>query len=370
MGDSVRGLKPGAVVVGRRFGTRAHVPALRAAGFEVIALVGRDIGKTRYRAGQLAIPNACASLAEALELPGVSVVTIATPPGTHAELVEQALSAGRHVICEKPFATSIEEAERMHALAIRAGVVHFVGHEFRWNPARVCIGEALRTGEIGAPRLVSVINYEALLTDPTVGRMPHWFDAEDLGGGWIGAAGSHAFDQICTWFGPYESLSASSVIAQERLRGAEDSFVVRFRMVCGAEGVVQGSGAAWTETAFTAVSGTRGTLTIEGTDHWTGNAWLQTTHGRRLLEPADGSRFGRLSPDATFWEQLAHIEVWHYTHLCRAFRRAIEGKAPGSSVPLPTFAAGVGSVRVTDAVRRSAAAGGSVIPLHEPVGSS
>jgi predicted dehydrogenase len=362
---SLPGRKLGAVVVGRRFGTRAHVPALRAAGFEVLALVGRDLDRTRYRAGQLGIAHACASLEEALRLPAVDAVTIAAPPVAHAELVEQALAAGRHVICEKPFATSLNEAERLHELADRAGVVHLVGHEFRWNPARVAIGAALRAGQIGAPRLVSVINYEALLTDPIIGRMPAWFHAEDLGGGWIGAAGSHAFDQIYAWLGPYESLSASAIVAGNRTQGPEDSFIVRFRMRCGAEGVVQGSGAAWAELAFTAVSGTRGTLTIEGADHWTGHAWLHGAEGHHVLAPPGGEPgFSRLPADTAPWQQLGHLEVWHYTRLCHAFRRAIEGHAADPLVPMPTFAAGVASMRVIDAVRRSAATGGSRISVE------
>jgi predicted dehydrogenase len=366
MSASLLARKLGAVVVGRRFGTRAHVPALRAAGFEVLALVGRDLDKTRHRAGQLGIPYACASLAEALRLPGVDAVTIAAPPVAHAELVEQAVAAGRHVICEKPFATSLYEAQRLHELASRAGVVHLVGHEFRWNPARVAIGAAVRTGQIGAPRLVSVITYEALLTDPVIGRMPAWFHAQDLGGGWIGAAGSHAFDQIYAWLGPYESLSASAAVAQGGPNGPEDSFIVRFRMRCGAEGVVQGTGAAWGEFAFTAVSGTQGTLTIEGADHWSGDAWIQGANGRRALEPpAGGPRFSRLPAGAAPWEQIGHIEVWHYTRLCDAFRRAIEGHASDPLVPMPTFAAGVASMRVIDAVRRSAATGGAMITLQD-----
>src|SRR5436190_14033835 len=98
----------GIAVVGRRFGTRVQVPALRAAGFEVLALVGRDRERTAYKAGNLGIPNACGSLAEALGVPGVDAVAIATPPDTHFALAFEAVKAGRHVLCEKPFTTDAE----------------------------------------------------------------------------------------------------------------------------------------------------------------------------------------------------------------------------------------------------------------------
>ena len=67
----------GAVVVGTGFGARVHVPALRNAGFEVAAMVGRDPEKTGRRADRLRVPRTFTSLAEALALPGVDVVSIA-----------------------------------------------------------------------------------------------------------------------------------------------------------------------------------------------------------------------------------------------------------------------------------------------------
>src|SRR5260221_1567100 len=125
---------PGAVVVGTGFGCRLPGPATRNAGFTVPALVGRDALRTRRRADRLRIPHACASLTDALALDGVDAVTIATPPDTHAALAIEACDAGRHVVCEKPFALDAVEAERMLAAAQRAGVTHLVGHEFRWAP--------------------------------------------------------------------------------------------------------------------------------------------------------------------------------------------------------------------------------------------
>src|SRR5262245_47691825 len=103
----------GIAVVGRRFGCRVQVPALRAAGFDVVALVGRDREPTAFKAGKLDIPNACGTLAEALALPGVDAVAIATPPHTHYELALEALEAGRHVLCEKPFTTDADQAARL-----------------------------------------------------------------------------------------------------------------------------------------------------------------------------------------------------------------------------------------------------------------
>ncbi len=135
----------GVVVVGTGFGCLTHVRALRAAGFEVDTLVGRDPDKTAARAARFEIAHASTSLAEAMARPGVAAVTIATPPHTHGPLVSEALRAGKHVLCEKPFARDAAEARVLLAAAEQAGVVHMLGTEFRFAP-----GQALLTRSCAA----------------------------------------------------------------------------------------------------------------------------------------------------------------------------------------------------------------------------
>src|ERR1700677_253854 len=113
-----------AVVVGTGFGCLTHVRALQAAGFEVQALVGRKPDRTRERADRFGIPHALVSLTDALRLPGIDVVSVATPPHTHLDLVLEAVAAGRHVVCEKPFARNAAEARAMEEAADAAGVFH------------------------------------------------------------------------------------------------------------------------------------------------------------------------------------------------------------------------------------------------------
>src|SRR2546421_5526680 len=122
----------GVAVVGTGFGCLTHVRGLRAAGFDVLALAGQDPVKTAERARRFDVPHGLTSLADALALPGVDAVTIATPPHTHAPLVLEALAAGRHVLCEKPFARDAAEARALLDAAAAAGVVHLLGTEFRW----------------------------------------------------------------------------------------------------------------------------------------------------------------------------------------------------------------------------------------------
>src|SRR5262245_10354968 len=134
---------PGVVVVGTGFGCRVHVPAARAAGFDVVGLVGRNRERTEERATQCEIGGAFVSLEEALRQPGADVVIVSTPPSSHAELTEEVLAAGRHVLLEKPFTNTTDEARRLVDLAGKAGVVALLGHEFRFAPERVTMRQAL-----------------------------------------------------------------------------------------------------------------------------------------------------------------------------------------------------------------------------------
>ncbi len=141
----------GVAVVGTGFGCYTHVRALRAAGFDVLALVGRDPKKTADRARLFEVPRALPSLTEALAVPGVECVTIATPPATHAELVEETVAAGRHVICEKPLTATLDEARHVLAAAEAAGVVHVLGTEFRYDPGQAGLVRAVATASSASP---------------------------------------------------------------------------------------------------------------------------------------------------------------------------------------------------------------------------
>src|SRR5438105_1214480 len=141
----------GAVIVGTGFGCLTHVRALRAAGFDVVGLVGRDPAKTAARATRFDIPNALTSLDDALGLPGADAFTIVTPPHTHAALALQAIRAGKHVLVEKPFARDTTEARAMLHAAEQAGIVHLLGAEFRWAAGQALLNRVVHDGAIGDP---------------------------------------------------------------------------------------------------------------------------------------------------------------------------------------------------------------------------
>lgn len=350
---------PGAVVVGTGFGCRVHVPALRAAGFDVVALVGRDAARTARRAERADVPHAHTALADALARPGVDAVTIATPPATHAALAIEAARAGKHVLCEKPFALDAHEAGAMLAAAEKAGVGHFVGHEFRWAPERAVVARAIADGRIGEPRLVSLVSIVGLVADPET-RLPEWWFDADQGGGWLGASGSHIVDQVRTWLGDFESVSASLSVVSARTGVADDTFTVRFRLRSGVEGVMQQTAAGWgSMRGLTTIAGTDGTVWIDGD-----RAWIADRGGSRLLDVPDDLAFPPATEESDDpRHRFTHLELGPYTRLCGCLRAAVDGAPYPDTVAVPTFADGVAEMQVLDAVRASAAAGGALTPV-------
>ena len=120
----------------------------------------------------------------------VDAVYIATPTDLHAAQVVAAANAGKHVLCEKPMATSLEEAQAMIDAAKRAGVVFQVGHSHSYDEPYRAMREIIASGELGRVRLLHNIYYSDWVYRP---RRPEELD-EHLGGGITFRQGAHQFD--------------------------------------------------------------------------------------------------------------------------------------------------------------------------------
>jgi predicted dehydrogenase len=353
-------MSPGVVVIGTGFGCVTHVRALRAAGFEVRALVGRDPEKTAERAALFDIPLGLTSVPEALEVAGVDAVTVATPPHSHAEITLAAIRSGKHVICEKPLARDAAEARAMFEAAENAGIVHLMGCEFRWDTGQALLAGTVQSGAIGEPRLATFLLHVPLLADPS-SEVPAWWADAAQGGGWLGGHGSQLIDQIRVTLGEFESVSASLPhVAGRPDFTAEDGFVVHFTMRSGAVGTLQSTSGDWAPPLVeTRVSGTAGAAWIEGV-----GAKVQVADGdgtRRVPVPEELS----LSPQApplpdglvhtTYDRMISHgMDFGPYTRLAEVFRDRIAGKEVPPWPRAATFADGVAQMAVLDAVRRSA----------------
>jgi predicted dehydrogenase len=168
------------LVIGRGFGERvvARVFA-ETEGCEVVDVVSaRDDDAVRA----------------AIDRDGVDLVSVHSPPYLHAPHVRRALAAGKAVLCDKPFALDADEAADLESEADAAGVVALCNFEFRYAPARGVLRDMIGAGELGRIEHVQLTRLSAGSRVPL--RPWGWLFDRELGGGWVGAWGSHAIDGL------------------------------------------------------------------------------------------------------------------------------------------------------------------------------
>ncbi|WP_327294501.1 MULTISPECIES: Gfo/Idh/MocA family oxidoreductase [unclassified Streptomyces] len=148
-----RGYK-GAAIVGTGMIAGVHAQAVRGAGAEVRGVVASSPERGAQVAAEWGIPRGYPQLEAALADESVDVVHVCTPNGLHATQAEAALRAGKHVICEKPLATSVADAERLAAVAQETGRLLAVPFVYRYHPLVREIRARARAGEFGAWQLL------------------------------------------------------------------------------------------------------------------------------------------------------------------------------------------------------------------------
>lgn len=155
-----------------------HVPALRRSGVEVVAVCDPNRARARALAAALGIPHALASHDELLALDGLDLVSVGAPNALHAPIVLDALASGRHVLCEKPIATSSADARRMVAAARRAGRLLGVNQHMRFDPSAQLMRGHVASGALGDVYLADV----RLARQSGIPGYGSWFTRRELAG--------------------------------------------------------------------------------------------------------------------------------------------------------------------------------------------
>lgn len=179
-------------IVGSGFGGAVHAPAYALhPRFEVVAIASPN--RAQKIAADRKIPHAFDSIDAMLAGIELDVVSVASPPFDHHRSVLAALAAGKHVLCEKPFALSVAQAEEMVAAAERAGTVCAIAFEFRYVPAVAALRELIENGHVGALREIEVARLARLLLERAQIRRG-WFFDRTKGGGVANGFMPHSFD--------------------------------------------------------------------------------------------------------------------------------------------------------------------------------
>jgi predicted dehydrogenase len=162
---------------------------------EMTLLVGRNRAGVEASAAKWGWKETATDWRAAIDRDDIDVIDIVTPGGSHAEIAIAALEAGKHVLCEKPLANTLDEAEAMAEAAERAGkhVYAMVGFTYRRVPAAAFARELVTSGAIGEVRQVRANYLQDWLVDPEAPLT--WRLQKDLAGsGALGDLGAHAVD--------------------------------------------------------------------------------------------------------------------------------------------------------------------------------
>jgi predicted dehydrogenase len=137
-------------IFGTGFIGRVHLDALRRLeGVEVVAIADPNLEVARRLGAGFAVPAIAADYREILRDPAIDAVHICTPNALHFSMAREALEAGKHVACEKPLATTAEDARALVALAAQKGLRNCVCHNLRYYPLVQQLRRMIEAGELG-----------------------------------------------------------------------------------------------------------------------------------------------------------------------------------------------------------------------------
>lgn len=271
----------------------------------------------------------------------VDLVSVHSPPFLHAPHVRLALAAGKEVLCDKPFALDADEAADLEAEARAAGVVALCNFEFRYAPERAILRELIAAGELGTIEHVQMVRLSAGTRVPL--RRWGWLFDRQLGGGWIGAWGSHAVDTL-RWMFAAEVTVAQALLRidiPERPDDDGDAHVCTAEDGFSAALVLSNGATVAVDSGFAAAADLAPRFTVFGSE-----AVAELVGESRLtIRGADGTR--RTVDLPTDESADAHLAPM------RAFAAVVRDAVMSGEVPpsVPTFADGRACDAVLDQLR-------------------
>ncbi len=151
-------LNVGVIGVGRIGALHTEHVTHRMPEAQVAAIADTDADTARTCAARNAIPQWTTNYREVLESPEIGAVLICTPTTTHADIIEDAATARKHIFVEKPVALAISEIDRALRAAADAGVTLQVGFQRRFDPTYRRVYDAIHGGEIGELHVLRIVS--------------------------------------------------------------------------------------------------------------------------------------------------------------------------------------------------------------------
>lgn len=340
------------------------------------AVCGRDAGAVRAAADRLGWGAAETDWRTLIARDDVDVVDVCTPGDSHAEIAVAALEAGKHVLCEKPLANTVAEAEAMVAAADAArarGQLAMVGFNYRRTPAMALARRLVAEGRVGTLRHLRATYLQDWLVDPQA-PLGWRLRKESAGSGALGDLGAHIVDLAQHLAG--EELAGVSAVTETFVRQrplpsggtgevtVDDAALFTGRFASGALASFETSRvAAGRKNALRIeINGDRGSLSFD-------LERLNELSFHDHTEPADAAGFRRIlvtepeHPYLEAWWPPGHVLGYEHTFVHQA-RDLVHAVAAGAD-PEPSFADGLRVQRVLAAVEESAAKNCAYVPIAE-----
>lgn len=306
---------------------KGHIPAYlqraQASGdVEIVAVA--DICEARRNHAQESLPKArvYADYRALLdqEAGNLDFVDISTPPCDHAAIAHAAFDKGLHVLCEKPLATTLEEAAALLEHARRAKRVLFPCHNYKHAPVVKAIREIIDSGRIGKVRSLTLNTYRNTHAKGVTEWKTHWRREKKYSGGGIAMDhGSHTFYLTFDWMGGYPTAVTAKMSNLEPNKwDTEDGFTAVLTFPNG----VAHSHLTWTagvRKVIYTVQGERGAITVDDDDLQL--AVMRSTGGPDVAQGAVTWDVEKRSI-ASDWMDASHVS-W-FNSLFDQFKKAIE----------------------------------------------
>ncbi|MES2291761.1 MAG: oxidoreductase [Pseudomonadota bacterium] len=331
-------------------GKTFHAPLIRAVdGLALRAITSSDPVKVKKDyPGMTIFSDPARMMAD----DGIELVVIATPNDSHAPLARAALTAGKHVVIDKPFTLDMTEARDLIALADRAGHLLSVFHNRRWDSDFLAAKFGVESGVLG-----TVTHFESHIDRFRPEVRDRWRERAEPGAGvWYDLA-PHLIDQTLQLFGLPDSIQASFLLQRPGAQAVDWAHAIlsypKHRVVLHASMIAAGGSPRFL------VHGDKGSLVKHGID-------------QQEAQLLDG-----MQPGAAGWGvDLDRMQIWNSARECRgmptpagdhrryymSIRDALRGIAPNAVPPIQALAV----MAVLEAAIASAANGNSArIPLTE-----
>lgn len=194
-------------LIGLNYGARVHIPVYKEnSRYDLVAVCARTPGRAEAVAREYRIPQWFNDV-RAFMHADIDLISIATPPMTHAHLAAGALANGKHCVVEVAYVGGSADARVLARLADERKLIGTAAYVLRYVPTLRLVSDLMAQGAIGEPRLMRMDFFSSFMAVP--GSDYRWFWEAENGGGMLAGVIAHGFDLARRWFGEVREVEAS-----------------------------------------------------------------------------------------------------------------------------------------------------------------